>query len=295
MPTTSPCEFCGSTEDGLHEDGCLMLDTETAAYLNKDGFYPTPDDALFRPRVADFMADVIKESMTRMPDTFGRIFDEPFWDRSRYLKDDSPSFAVGGKLQPYQAPYVAALARGEAVLPPGSRIGRSAGHGLPEGYSYGGRQVRREIAVTSTIEPIKRDQADLDLLEGVKAMRDQLVRQMGVHQDLLTREALGAKPLDYWSSGVLGYGSLQPPGGIEVRVVESWVSDWRWHNYGKPRRAPTKREGRRGTRKAWKKAHPNGWHYHFGPVEPEHMLRAAGYLFCTRRQFEVLKEAINAR
>lgn len=80
-----------------------------------------------------------------------------------------------------------------------------------------------------------------------------------------------------------------PLGGIDVIVTATWVTGWRWTWLGDPRRTPPRLEGRKGTRRQWKRAHPHGWRWRHGPVEPDHVLEIAGKVYCTAAQYAALK------
>ena len=86
-------------------------------------------------------------------------------------------------------------------------------------------------------------------------------------------------------SGLLGFG------GLKVTVVPSWLSGWAWVDLGRPARRPTKAEGRRGSKRAWKRQHPHGWHRRWTYVEPDHVLRTPAGICCTARQYEAIKQA----
>jgi len=73
--------------------------------------------------------------------------------------------------------------------------------------------------------------------------------------------------------------------GINIYVVKSWVTAPGWEWMGRPSRAPTKRQGRKGSRRAWKLAHPFGWRWGVVYVEPDHVLKTPQGIYCTARQY----------
>jgi hypothetical protein len=82
--------------------------------------------------------------------------------------------------------------------------------------------------------------------------------------------------------------------GLKIMVVDTWASGYAWRLL-RPGRCPTKRQGRPGTRKAWKRKHPVGLRRRYGPIEPDDMLRIGDKLYCTARQSEALQHASKAR
>lgn len=82
-------------------------------------------------------------------------------------------------------------------------------------------------------------------------------------------------------------------GGLNVYVVPSWVRRPGWVWWGRPQRPPTKRQGRKGTRRAWKLAHRFGWQQGVVSVEPDHVLTTPQGIYCTARQYaEIQRRSI---
>jgi hypothetical protein len=78
-------------------------------------------------------------------------------------------------------------------------------------------------------------------------------------------------------------------GRMKVTVVRSWVTAPGWEYLGRPWPVPTKREGRRGTRRAWKRQHPHGWRWGVVFVEPDHVLTTANGIYCTAAQYAAMQ------
>ena len=76
--------------------------------------------------------------------------------------------------------------------------------------------------------------------------------------------------------------------GLVVQVVPSWVWGWRLVYCTQPPVPP--RGKRKGTRKQWKRANPRGWRNRYGPIEPDHVLESFGVIYCTEKQFELIKQ-----
>ena len=76
---------------------------------------------------------------------------------------------------------------------------------------------------------------------------------------------------------------------MKVTVVRSWITAPGWEYKARPGRAPTKREGRKGSRRAWKLAHPFGWRWGVVYVEPDHVLTTARGIYCTAAQYAAIK------
>lgn len=84
--------------------------------------------------------------------------------------------------------------------------------------------------------------------------------------------------------------------GFKLMIVPSWippVTEWQWIVL-RGSRPPSKR-WRRGTRRAWKRAHPKGlrWRPVSIPQEPEHVLKINDTIFCTRQQYCVIRARIS--
>lgn len=93
--------------------------------------------------------------------------------------------------------------------------------------------------------------------------------------------------------------------GITLTVVDSWVPP-RYERCWvvlRPRRCPRKgycwdpvrgKFVKRGTRKAWKRAHPVGLRSRVIaiPQEPDHVLRTRDTIICTAKQAAVLRQKI---
>jgi hypothetical protein len=80
---------------------------------------------------------------------------------------------------------------------------------------------------------------------------------------------------------------------VDLVIVPTWVSGWRWTRLHSGK-APSKAQGRKGTRRAWKRAHPRGIRWRYGPVEPDHVLKVGGRVLCTAAQAKALRERIAA-
>lgn len=78
--------------------------------------------------------------------------------------------------------------------------------------------------------------------------------------------------------------------GLAVTIVPPWTQGYAFRYYH-PARRPTKAEGRKGTKRAWKKAHPRGYRWRWGKVEPKEMLLTPDRVFCTANQAAELKRA----
>lgn len=80
--------------------------------------------------------------------------------------------------------------------------------------------------------------------------------------------------------------------GLSVHVVETWETGYAWRSY---RQGPVPPRGvRKGTRRQWKRAHPQGLRWRMGPVEPGAMLRTGDTLYCTQRQYYAIKQQLAA-
>lgn len=80
-----------------------------------------------------------------------------------------------------------------------------------------------------------------------------------------------------------------PYNGMSIKIVETWVRGFGWRYYSQPRMPP--RGKRKGTRKQWKKANPQGWRWRYGPIEPAEAIFTEGVLCCTRKQYDALVKA----
>jgi hypothetical protein len=57
---------------------------------------------------------------------------------------------------------------------------------------------------------------------------------------------------------------------------------------------PTKKAGRRGTRRAWKRSHPPHWLYYYREPTDVLVLRDASLVIVTPRQYDIVRRAIIA-
>lgn len=88
---------------------------------------------------------------------------------------------------------------------------------------------------------------------------------------------------------VAGKEGLGMFGGLDVVVVPTWVHGWAFVKLWKFKR-PTKADGRKGTKRDWKRAHGVGLRWSYVPVEPDHVLRMGGKIICTARQLAALSD-----
>jgi hypothetical protein len=89
--------------------------------------------------------------------------------------------------------------------------------------------------------------------------------------------------LDPWSG--IGFAGLQ----VTVADAQQQMRTPRdvrgpWH---RPGRVPSKAAGRKGTRRAWKRAHPPGWIWLYR--EPEDVIQVGRRIIVTPRQWDALK------
>lgn len=79
--------------------------------------------------------------------------------------------------------------------------------------------------------------------------------------------------------------------GLRMLIVPSWEHGYTFR-YCNPGRRPTKREGRKGTKRAWKKTNPRGLRWRWGRIEPKEVLFTPDRIFCTAAQAAELEQAL---
>lgn len=97
-----------------------------------------------------------------------------------------------------------------------------------------------------------------------------------------------------WSGGLAPlHTGLSPLGGLRVIVQDAEqqrrTPRYRTDIWIRPGRVPSKRAGRKGTRRAWKRRHPPHWLWAY--EEPKDVLRFADTIIATPRQHDFIKRA----
>lgn len=77
--------------------------------------------------------------------------------------------------------------------------------------------------------------------------------------------------------------------GLKVYVVPSWVRAPGYERCGPHLRTPSKADGRTGTRRAWKRQQRRGLRWGTVPVEPDHVIKTDGAIYCTAAQYRRIK------
>jgi hypothetical protein len=89
------------------------------------------------------------------------------------------------------------------------------------------------------------------------------------------------------------WGMNRPFGGLQFTIIPTWEQGFAWRFLSAGKRVPTKAAGRKGTRRAWKRKHPVGLRWRYGPVEPANMLRMGDRVIMTHRQHAAVMAAIS--
>jgi hypothetical protein len=74
-----------------------------------------------------------------------------------------------------------------------------------------------------------------------------------------------------------------------IIIAQPMGMAWRFFE---PAGCPSKRAGRRGTRGAWKRAHPQGWRWRWGKILEGKIVDTGAALLMTAEQFSALEQRL---